>query len=330
MSRPLHVLRPALLVLLVLLALPVVSAQGVTDANSAEACEQAEPIISDVGTNAEASPFEEFICTIAAALHIREPLNDSPTDNTSEWVVLGYGTLLLLAVLTWIIVLFARITPRRMLRLKPESKIAEVAGGQTATYALTLTNRRKRRPATIELSVSRPPKGWSASLSVDKELPSGFKELVGEGDALRVFLSARKNLAHKAHIVLAVRPPTGADPEEWAELDVIAVPFHKENPLTKKAKEVRVVTLVREGVAHTAIRDVRHNPEVFRPGDEVTTTVVIGNTGETDNEDVRIKLNVNGEDVDERETDVPAGGEEEVDFHWTAPEGKARVRVALA
>lgn len=313
---------PWLIVLLAAasLAVPTVAAQGdPADPNSEAAC------LAEYGEQTGEPLYLELLCRGAALLHIRGVFGGA-----SEWVFLTYLALTAFAVVTWVFVLLWRVVPRRVLRLTDEGTIAEVDAGEPATYHMVLENRRKRRPVEVELSVTRPPKGWSASLAVEKELPSGFRELVGEHDALRFLLSARAVGANKATVQVNVQPPADAVPDQWSELDVTAIPYYKEEPKVRKAKEARIVTLIKEPETRVAIRDVTHDPARFLPSDEVRTTVVVGNTGTVDSAPVTVLLEVNGAELGESEVEVPAGSEEAVTFHWLAPETEARVRIRLA
>lgn len=297
-----------------LLLVPGAVAQAADDPNTIAACE----------ADANDIPAFEFICPATVALHLRGVFGENTELIT--WIYLG---LVGVALTVWVLVLLWRILPRRYLKLRAKEKVAEVSAGNPATYLLHVENRRKRRPVEVELAITRPPKGWSASLAVEKELPSGFKELLGEDEAMRVPLSARKVGANTATVRVTVKPPTGADPDEWAELDVSAIPYIKDEPRVRRGKEARVVTLVKARAAHAVIQNVTHEPAAFRVKDDVTTTVIVANTGDGDTPPLPIVLEVNGEEVGREVVTIPSGGEACIEFPWIVQTAEARVRVAV-
>ena len=289
------------------------AAQEETDENTMTACEADNDV-----------PALEAACAVTVALHLRDLLGKA-----GEVVVWVYGGLLGTALVVWLLVLFWRILPRRYIRLVAADKIAEVAAGNPATYILTVENRRKRRPVEVEVAVSKPPEGWAASLSVEKPLPSGFKELLGEDEAMRVPLTARKRGANVAELKVTVKTPDGGDPEQWAELDVTAIPYIRDEPRVRRGKDQRIVTLIKDRESQPAITSVSHDPPRFRIEDEVTTTVIVQNRGDGDVQDLPVALHVNEEEVARELVTIPAGGEACIEFPWTAAAAESRVRVTL-
>lgn len=311
----------ALLVILlasVVLAVPSAMAQADDhahdhdDPNTVHACEEDHSV-----------PAMQAVCPITVALHMRG------IGVAAEYSVWGYFALVGIALVGWLLIVLWRILPRRYIRIAAQDKIAEVAAGNPATYVITLENRRNRRPVEVEVAVSKPPKGWSASLAVEKPLPSGFKELLGEDEAMRVPLSARKIGSNTAEIKVTVTTPEGGSPEEWAELDVTAIPFIKDEPRVRRGKDQRIVTLIKARESQPAITSVSHEPTAFRIHDQVTTTVIVQNRGDGEVADLPVALHVNDEEVAREEVTIPAGGEACIEFPWTAESTQSRVRVTL-
>lgn len=266
----------------------------------------------------------DVVCPITVALHIRGIFGDN--SELFAWIYFGLaGT----AITVWILILLWRILPRRAIRLKAQEKVAEVSAGHPATYVLSLENRRSRRPLDVEVSITKPPKGWSASMQVEKTLPSGFIELMGEDDAMRIPLSARKVGGNRAQLRVTVRSPQGAESDEWSELDVSAIPYIRDEPRVRRGKETRLVTLLKTREAKAAITRVSHDPAGFRVHDDVTTTVVVSNEGDDETEPVAITLEINGEEAGREVVVIPAGGEACIEFPWIADEPETRVRVTV-
>ena len=304
-----------ILVALVLVASPALAqaAGEETDPDTMSACE------ADNDRKAL-----ELVCPITVALHLR-----SLSEDYAEWGVWGYIALLGIAVITWIAILLYRAMPRRFLKMVAKDTIAEVSAGNPATYLVQVENRRARRPVEVELAVSRPPKGWSASLSIEKPLPSGFKELIGSEESMRVPLSARKMGANVAIVKVTVTSPDSANPDEWAELDVTAIPYIQDEPRVRKGKDARVVTLIKTRASHPAIQSVVHEPAAFRLHDQVTTTVIVANRGDAGVQELPVALFVNDAEVAREVVSIPPRGEACIEFPWNADAAENRVRIAI-
>lgn len=307
------------LLALLLQAAPMAIAQA---EDTQEACEARYG--KDAGTDDNSVP-NEYACRVAATLGLRGALGDERA-NLAAYGITG---MVALALVGYLFILIGRIWPKRILKLQALDAVQEVQAGEEATYHVILENRRGRRPIDVELSLTKPTPGWSAVMRVEKPLPSGFVELVGEDDAMRVRLSARRRQAHIADIRILVNTPRDADPEQWSELDITAIPYYKERPRARRSKESRIVTLVRTPETEVKIADVRHEPREIHPGDDVTTTVTVRNDGAADATGIPVALAIDDEPLGETQIDVPAGSEEVIAFKWTAPDSAARVRIAL-
>lgn len=309
---------------LVLLATPVLAQQAEEDPNTMDAC-RADHEGRELTEGGE-DVGEVFIamCPVTAAVHLRGLFGE-----WSEVIALAFFALWIVPIVSWIAIILWRVLPRRFMKVKSVRKIEEVAPGQTASFLLTVKNWRKRRPVDVEMSVTRPPKGWSASLTVEKPLPSGFKELLGEDEAMRVSLSARKVKANMADVRVLMRAPPEASAEDASEVDLAVIPYIREEPSMRRAKEVRLVALVKPPEAHPVIKHVEHDPQVFRVEDRITTTILLENQGEGEITAFPVRLFVNGHEVASRDVTLDPKSESRVELPWNAPSDECRVRVVI-
>jgi hypothetical protein len=312
------------LVALLILAAPAVAQQEEGDPNTVEQCEadhegreltEGGPVVGDVF---------QAMCPVTANLHMRGVFGA-----WSEVLMLFWLGLWVIPLVAWTGIVLWRVLPRRFMKVKAVRKVEEVHPGETASFALTVENRRKRRPVDVELSVTRPPKGWSASLAVEKPLPSGFKELLGEDEAMRVPLSARKVSANVADVRVLLRAPPGASEEDGCEVDLAVIPYLRDEPSLRRAKEARLVALVRPHEARPVIKHVHHEPQAFRVQDRITTTVHLENQGAGVLENLPVRLFVNGHEVASKDVRVPAKTETQVELPWNAPSDECRVRIVI-
>lgn len=308
---------------LLMLATPVL-AQEDDDPNTMDACRAGHEGRELTEGGAEVGDVFIAMCPITVALHLRGIFG-----NLGELLVLAFIALWIVPVVSWIAIVMWRVLPRRFLKVKTVRKIEEVAPGQTASFVLTVKNWRKRRPVDVEMSVTRPPKGWSASLTVEKPLPSGFKELLGEDEAMRVPLSARKVGANLADVRVLMRAPPEATAEDASEVDLAVIPYLREEPSMRRAKEVRLVALVKPFEAHPVIKHVEHDPQVFRVEDRITTTIHLENQGEGEITEFPVRLFVNGHEVAARNVTLDPKSEARVELPWNAPSDECRVRVVI-
>lgn len=309
---------------LLLVAAPVAAQEDEEDPNTVDQCEADHEgrELSEGGP--DVGQVFQSMCPLTANLHIRGLFGP-----LSEVLMLTFFALWIIPLLSWLVIVLWRVLPRRFIKLKTVNKLEEVSPGNTASFALVVKNQRKRRPADVELSVTRPPKGWSASLSVEKPLPSGFRELLGEDEAMRVPLSARKVGSNLADVRVLLRAPTTASEEDACEVDLAAIPYIREEPSLRRAKEARLVALVKPLEAHPVIKHVEHDPETFRVQDRITTTIHLENQGDGEIERFPVRLFVNGHELASRDIRVPGKSETQVELPWNAPADECRVRIVI-
>jgi hypothetical protein len=313
------------LVALVVLTPTALAQAAESDANTMSACEadwEGRTLLGEDGP--EVGSVFQAVCPITVALHLREALGAAGEFFTLIWLALW-----VVPILAWLVILLWRVLPRRYLKVRVARNAEEVPVGDAASFLVTIENRRKRRPVDVELTVTRPPQGWAASLAVEKPLPSGFRELLGEEEAMRVPLTARKTGANVADVRVVLKAPASAGTEESAEVELSVIPYIKDEPSMRRAKEVRLVGVVKPRESHPVIRSVQHEPRQFRVHDRILTTVILENRGDGPIAELPVRFFVNGEEHGERRVTIPASGETLIEFPWTATALESRVRVAI-
>ena len=176
-----------------------------------------------------------------------------------------------------------------------DEKMAEIPPGGKAIFTIRLTNpmegegKRKYR-FRIE---GRIPERWNVEM--DKE-----EIILGDGE--------------EGEIEVAVSAPSDASLDEWASIDLVAVPEKG------KSEALNLMISLREP-KEILETEITHEPEEFEEGERVVTKIKIKNVGEKVAEDKKIILLVNGKEKNRIEgVEIPAGGEIEIEIPWIAEE----------
>lgn len=267
---------------------------------------------------------DKTLCGLADDLGLLGALDEYAT------LVLGLLGLAAGVGLLWlVVVLLGMLWPKRYLRVTAEERVAEIDSGETARFTVTVENRLRHRPLGIVVQTGEPPAGWTTHVSMERPTESGFLE-VFHGTESGVTLHGRRHGSKNtlSAIVEITAPPT-ASHEEWAELTVTALPYKRGEPKPRKSKSLQVITLLKEHLAKVVIVDVKHEPPEFKPGDAVTSSVQLSNSGNEPSLELPVTFGLNDRELETKKVNVQAGETRTVQFMWSAATGPNQVRIAL-
>jgi len=186
--------------------------------------------------------------------------------------------------------------------LECDERMAEVAPGGEASFTIKATNPTEEGKKKYRFRIEgRIPERWSVEISRERmTLESG-----GE-----------------AELEVRVKVPSDASLDEWASIDVVAIPEKG------KSESINLMVSVREPkeILHT---EMINEPEEFEEGDRVVTRVKIENSGEKAAENKKVILLVNGKEKNRIEgVTIPAGATVEIELPWIAEEeNEVEVRI---
>jgi hypothetical protein len=293
---------------LVLLVLPTASAQ--TDAQREDAC---------------------LMPTVAA-------LCDMAIDARMDEMFPGFADLVLLVLLDLVAVLalvglvkvLALLRPFPTLRFKAKERVKEVEPGGGTTFEFELENLQSNAPAEVVLERPTLPGYWTADVTARTQLDSGFLVPQDMAEDNHLFLTAKRQGANRARLLLEVRSPGDTTFEETLDYSLRAVPILGQRVRKGKAKTVRVTVLVSPSVPSVEITDVQHDPARIAPGVPVSTRVVVLNKGDKEADGADIVFYLNGSVVTSKSLPKLVGGASEtITFDWTPAPGENRVRLVI-
>jgi len=186
-------------------------------------------------------------------------------------------------------------TVQKSIIMECDEKMVEIPPGGKAIFKIRLTNPmegEERRKYRFRIE-GRIPEGWNVDMDREEIMLRG-----GEEGEMEVMVVA----------------PSNASPDEWASLDLVAVPEKG------KSEALNLMVSLREP-REILETEMEHEPEEFEEGERIVTKVKIKNVGEKTAENKKVILLVNGKEKNRIEgVEIPAGGEIEIEIPWIAEE----------
>lgn len=219
----------------------------------------------------------------------------------------------------------------RTVRLSVKEAVQEVEPGGTTRLAVQVENPNSTMPVEFFVEPGVLPEGWSSTVQIVQELPSGFRLVHKSNGASDWRLEGARGGRNKATLQVSLTAPPAAVKGQSVDGEVRVVPYRLGRLKPRKTKLVTFNVLVTSKFPAVVIRSVLHQPEQIRSGTKVVTRARLVNQGEKEAQDVAVQFLVNGQEVDRKV--VPALGpaaESDIEFQWTAQPGENHIRVAVA
>ncbi|MEA2055117.1 MAG: hypothetical protein U9O96_08465 [Candidatus Thermoplasmatota archaeon] len=210
-----------------------------------------------------------------------------------------------------VIVILLTLYVKKYVILSCEEQMKEIPPGYSADYTITIKNplekiRGGKNRLNYRLAIGGDiPNKWKADIN---------KEVITlEGE-------------ESAEVVLHVEAPEDAPLDEWASINVLAKPVKRRS----KSEKINVATLLRKPKVKVELESVEHEPEVFKEGDKVISSIKIADTGEAPASNAQVILYVNGREKNRIEgLAVPVNGHVEVKMPWVAEPGENRITIKV-
>ncbi|MCD6481383.1 MAG: hypothetical protein J7L31_03820 [Thermoplasmata archaeon] len=178
--------------------------------------------------------------------------------------------------------------------LECDERMMEIPPGGSATFRIRATNPMEEGKRKYRFRIEgRIPENWKVELSREEmTLESG----------------------EEGELEVRVDAPSDASMDEWASIDVVALPEKG------KGESINLMISIREPreMLHT---EMTHEPKEFGEGDRIVTKVKVENRGEKAAENKKVILLVNGKEKNRIEgVTIPPGAAVEIELPWIAEE----------
>ena len=207
---------------------------------------------------------------------------------------IGLALFIIGVLVLLIIAYYLGKTAEKTVSLECEERMKELPPGKIAEFLIKIKNlgvgkeRKMRYKLRLEGKI---PENWLTE--VDRE-----EILLGSGE--------------EDEITLKVRIPENASLDEWASIDLLAIP---EKGKTEKLNFLITLREPKE-ILET---EISHKPEEFEEGMKVITKVKMKNVGEKTAEDKKIIVFVNGKEKNRVEgINIPPSSTAEIEIPWIA------------
>jgi hypothetical protein len=213
--------------------------------------------------------------------------------------------LILILIILIIIFIVLYLIRKKYVEIICIDRIKEIKPGGKAEYNLTVLNPYKVKLLyNLSATASQHP-NWNVSISE--------KEIILDPNESR-------------DVKITVETKEADNIGDWSEIKVKAVPSQKQS----KAKEISLMTILREGKPELVIKDVKHRPKTFKSGDIVTTSFIVENNGDAPAINVSTTLYINGKEKNKVENiTIPDGGYASIKLPWIASKGKNNLHIAV-
>jgi hypothetical protein len=224
--------------------------------------------------------------------------------------VLGdYGAAFLIFIVFFLIFIFLFILLSLLLRKYVEiiclDRVKEIDPESAAVYNMKVFNPAKER-LTYEIFAEKLSQsdGWDVSIepgpiSVDSK--------------------------QSQYVQLTVSPTDNIKADDWIEVKIIAKSIEK-----NKSGEISVITSIIPEKPKLEISGVYHWPRIFKKDSIVKTSFRVRNNGRVSANNVKIVLNINGEEKNKVEDiNIPRGGYAEIEIPWIAVKGKNHLDIVI-
>lgn len=249
----------------------------------------------------------------------------------ADFGLIFLGLVALAFVWNLLVAIVRRFRPRRGLKVRVEDELREIEPGASARLVLQVENPNKHLPVQFMIEPGVLPTGWSSKVRVDQPLPDGFIQQAESEGNLDLRVEGRAHGGGPVTVTTELSAPAQATDGDTLEYEVQFIPYRRGVLRPRKAKVAQSKLLVIARLPTVAITKLVHEPPKIVPGGAVKTRAHVVNKGDKAVQNVPVRFFLNGNEVDQKVVpDLPAAGESEVEFAWTAQAGENRIRVAVA
>lgn len=260
-----------------------------------------------------------FLTPMAEALGL-----DGPFNEYAELVLLAL-LLLLLILIVFLIVFFAT---RGAVAVDVEPRVVTARPGETAEFSVAVRNKRGRPMDAVTHFEGDP--AWRTGLVF------GDAQLTQSHTDAQLGLGPKQRDSGTRMGKLMVTVPPEAHDDETDQIKVAVSALNESGrPVKTRTANVKVRAVggappvVQRGDLPVRLASVQHVPEEPVAGETVQTTARLENDSDTDTLELRVVLNVGGDDVQEQNVVLPPRNARAVVFRWEAPQGSSKVRVRV-